>query len=454
MDFTVILAKDSANGIGINNSLPWKNATDLQHFKTITTYTPVPNLTNMLIMGYNTYRSMKHIIKQNRKFLVLTSKHTKEVNELNFDKLFKALEYCKKQPDVYKVFVIGGAQLFREAFTSPYMKELYVTTINKTYTSDTFIEIPPHLLKPDNIQYISENDDSTYVKYICNQNGEAAYLKLLEETLLPQNYKLGRNGATYSVFSEKTLQFNLEYEFPLLTSKKMPFKMIFEELMFFIRGQTNTKILESKNIFIWSDNSSAEFLKSRNLEYPEGEIGPMYGFQWRNWGAVFPQKINGFDQFSKLLYDIKNDPNSRRLLLTTYNPTDVPRSVLAPCHGLTIQFYVKDNKYLSCHMYQRSADLFLGLPFNISSYALLTCIIAKYANLKPLSLVISLGDAHIYDAHVEQVYTQLSRNIYPFPIVNIKKELGSIDDIEKLEYSDIELVNYRSNDPIKADMIA
>ena len=190
----------------------------------------------------------------------------------------------------------------------------------------------------------------------------------------------------------------------------------------------------------------------------------MYGWQWRHFGSKYHgmnhnYKGQGFDQLKNVIRLIKNDPNSRRILMTTYNPTQVSESVLAPCHSLVLQFYVRDNK-LSCHMYQRSADLFLGVPFNIASTSLLLSIIAYSTNLKPDKVIISFGDVHIYEQHIQQVKTQINRETYNFPQLKIKKEINdyNIDNIinylENLQFDDFELINYKHHPSIKAKMVA
>ena len=234
----------------------------------------------------------------------------------------------------------------------------------------------------------------------------------------------------------------------------MFWKGIVEELLFFLRGDTNSKKLDEKGVKIWNPNTTREFLDNLGLtDYQEGEMGPMYGYQWRNFNKPYKKEGNGYDQLATCIELIKNNPTNRRILMTTFNPLQLNESVLAPCHSIVIQFYVNNDR-LSCHMYQRSADTFLGLPFNIASTSLLTYIMAKVTNLKPGEVIISLGDTHLYDDHVEAALKQLDRTPMEFPKLNILKELNNLDDIENLTLTDFELVNYQSHPGIKAAMIA
>lgn len=273
---------------------------------------------------------------------------------------------------------------------------------------------------------------------------ERNYLLLLKNILEFGEEKSDRTGiGTISTFGSQ-LGFSLENNsVPLLTTKKMFLKGIIEELLFFLRGETNTKKLEEKGVNIWKENTSRKFLDMRGLkDYPEGEMGPMYGSKWRNF--------NGIDQIQNALNLIKNEPNSRRIVITAYDPSASKLSVLDPCH-MFFQFYVSNGK-LSCQWYQRSVDYFLGLPFNIMSYALLTHIMAKASGLEAKSLIFVGGDVHIYKNHINQVKEQLSRNCFEFPKIKINKEIKNITDIENLTFDDFELINYKCHPAIKANM--
>lgn len=271
---------------------------------------------------------------------------------------------------------------------------------------------------------------------------EKSYLQLLNEVMLHGEEENDRTGVgTKSLFG-KSLKFDLSNgTIPMLTSKKMFARGVFEELMFFIRGQTDSKILEAKGVNIWKGNTSREFLDKRGLDYPEGEMGPMYGRQWRG---------KEIDQLKEVFNLIKNDPNSRRIVMSSWDVDNLDKMVLAPCHPFT-QFYVKKGK-LDCQFVCRSTDLFLGFPFNVLSYAMLTHFLAKAAGLEAHELTFVGGDVHIYKTHYDAVREQLKNEPYDFPTMKINKELSSIEDIEKLEFIDIKIENYQHHTAIKAEM--
>ena len=281
---------------------------------------------------------------------------------------------------------------------------------------------------------------------MSDENNYLDFLNLVKKTGIK---KTTRNGITYSHFAQ-LLKFDISDKFPLLTTKKMFFKGIVEELLWFLRGSVNSKELESKGVNIWKGNSSREFLDANGFHnYDEGYLGPIYGYQWRSFNG----KV---DQLKYLLEEIQLE-NSRRILINAWNPCQLHEQALPPCHILYNFF--KNNDEISCMMYMRSSDLFLGLPFNIASTALLTYIIAKVSGFKVKEIAISICDCHIYDEHIEPLNIQLERKPYDFPSINIKKEIDnnlSIDEkikwIEELQFEDFELINYNFHPTIKAIM--
>ena len=278
------------------------------------------------------------------------------------------------------------------------------------------------------------------------------YLKLLRHIKENGTFKGDRTGTgTYSVFAYQ-MRFNLAEGFPLLTTKKVHLKSIIHELLWFLSGDTNVKYLQDNGVKIWDEWATKEQCDKFGRE--EGELGPVYGHQWRNFGAslfechfsgISTTNYDGVDQISNLIRDIKSNPNSRRLIVTGWNPKEADKVALPPCHTL-FQFYVANGK-LSCQLYQRSADVFLGVPFNIASYALLTMMIAQVCNMELGEFVWTGGDCHIYSNHLEQVELQLSRNPFPLPTMEINKDVKSIFDFK---YEDFTLCNYQSHLPIKA----
>jgi len=259
------------------------------------------------------------------------------------------------------------------------------------------------------------------------------YHELMELVLKRGVEKRDRTSTgTVSIFGHQA-RYDLADGFPLLTTKKMFAKAIITELLWFLRGDTNVRWLQERGVTIWDEWADAN-----------GDLGPVYGHQWRSWPAPDGTTI---DQIANLVRDIKTNPDSRRLIVTAWNPADVPKMALPPCHCL-FQFYVANGK-LSCQLYQRSADIFLGVPFNIASYALLTMMIAQVTGLQPGEFVHSLGDAHLYLNHLEQAREQLSRKPYALPTMSLNRDVKNIFDFK---YEDFKLENYRAHPAIKAEI--
>jgi len=257
------------------------------------------------------------------------------------------------------------------------------------------------------------------------------YLDLMRHVLEHGNRKQDRTGTgTLSVFGPQ-LRFDLQAGFPLLTTKKVHLKSIIHELLWFLRGETNTRYLKENGVSIWDEWADEH-----------GELGPVYGYQWRSWPAPDGRHI---DQISKVIGEIKNNPNSRRLLVSAWNVADLDKMALMPCHAF-FQFYVAGGK-LSCQLYQRSADLFLGVPFNIASYALLTLMVAQVCDLQPGEFIHALGDTHLYSNHLAQAREQLARKPRKLPVMKLNPSIRNIFDFK---YEDFTLEAYDPHPAIKA----
>ncbi len=262
-------------------------------------------------------------------------------------------------------------------------------------------------------------------------SGERQYLDLLAQVLTRGATKTDRTGTgTLSVFGAQ-MRFDLAESFPLLTTKKLHLKSIIYELLWFLSGDTNVRWLQERGVTIWDEWAD-----------DKGELGPVYGYQWRHWRTPGGGEI---DQIRNVLESIRTKPDSRRHIVTAWNPADVDRMALPPCHAL-FQFYVADGR-LSCQMYQRSADLFLGVPFNIASYALLTLMVAQVTGHAPGDFVLTLGDAHLYSNHLAQAREQLSRTPRPFPRMRLASGVG---DLFAFRYEDFTLEGYEPHPAIKA----
>lgn len=302
--------------------------------------------------------------------------------------------------------------------------------------------------------------DTPYVYIIYERHpptSEHQYLDVVRHVLENGEKRLDRTGTgTLSVFAHN-MRFDISKTIPLLTTKRMGWKSVLTELLFFLRGDTNSKHLEESGVNIWNGNTTREFLNARGLyNYVEGDMGPMYFYQVYHYG--YPYKGchydytgKGFDQMQHLLEGLRNDPFSRRHILTTYNPSDVSKSVLAPCHGLVIMFYVSFQRELSCNVYIRSSDVGLGLPYNIASYAMLTHIIAKQVDMVPKELIVSTGDTHIYANHVEALRKQIERTPLAQPIFEVSDEVKR-KNLRDLSLDDFSIIGYMSHDAIRMSM--
>jgi len=307
-------------------------------------------------------------------------------------------------------------------------------------------------------------DYITEEKQIYDNLEEEQYLKLIRDIIDNGSWEEGRNGKTKAIFGNM-MRFSLkDGKIPILTTKKTAWKTCLKELIWFIRGETDNKLLTKQGVHIWDANTTREFLDSRGLHiYPEGMIGPGYGYQWRNFGASYncftgkpiqdaDHPFNGVDQLQQII-DALKDPKqrtSRRLIMTAWNPKQNDKMALPPCHILC-QFNVHDGNKLSCSMYQRSNDEACGTSFNIASYSFLTHLLAKHCGLEAHEFVYFKGNCHIYEEHIDGLKLQITRKPYPFPSVSIKQVRENINDYS---VDDFILENYQHHEPIKFQMIA
>jgi dihydrofolate reductase/thymidylate synthase len=456
MNTELILAIDKNFGIGYKNMLPWNVKDELRLFRTKT-------LNSTVIVGSKTFINLPYLDKRN---VICLSKKT-DIKALNFYKLFSknpesiivnSLEEADEKVKTEKVFVIGGYEIYKLALSIPnYINKIHLSILNNVYECDTFFD--KKLIRDFIITEQTSYEEFThYVLERDGSKGEIQYLNLLENILTNGVLSPGRNGNTISTFVNH-LSFDLRNGFPLLSTKKMFIRGIIEELLFFLRGDTDTKILEEKDVNIWKGNTSKEFIESRKLPYAEGVMGQLYGYQWRFFNA--PYKLDsegrpfkpegGVDQLANVIKLIKEDPKSRRILLTSFNPEQSETGVLYPCHSIICQFYV-EGEYLDMFCYNRSSDMFLGVPFNIASSSLFLMIIGKLTNKTPRYFNLTLGDSHIYQQHLDAVKEQLNRLPYRLPNI-ILPDINTLEDIEKLESKNFILINYKSHSSIKADMI-
>ncbi|KAG2526443.1 hypothetical protein JM16_003834 [Phytophthora kernoviae] len=366
----------------------------------------------------------------------------------------EALELVQQQGEaVDQVFVIGGGAVYTEA--------LRYKGCDKEFKAVSESEVQEENgVKFQFVEYERETQTEvaaieTPLKDCSSPHEEMQYLALIRQ-ILTQGAKRGdRTGTgTLSVFGAQ-MRFSLrDNVFPLLTTKRVFWRGVAEELLWFISGDTSAHTLQQKDIHIWDGNGSREYLDSRGLQSREvGDLGPVYGFQWRHFGAKYTDMHadytgQGVDQLAEVIHKLRTNPTDRRIVLSAWNPADLNEMALPPCH-MFCQFYVADGE-LSCQMYQRSADMGLGVPFNIASYALLTRLVAQVAGLKPGEFIHIIGDAHVYLNHVEPLQKQLTRTPRPFPTLHINPDkTTSIDDFT---FEDLEVHDYSPHSTIKMAM--
>jgi len=485
----------SNGAIGYKGDLIWRCKEDMKFFKKTTTATADSNKRNAIIMGRKTYESLPNILPGRfncvmssslaplliQKDLLIHSNIEYILNTLNDDELIE------------NIYVIGGSRLYKYFIDWGLFDEIYVSHISHEidYGDTFFPEIPNSQydyqlvseLKNISARQLNVSGAPIDIDYtifkLVNKYGSAAiktqhfkniltstthtisqeyqYLDLMRDILHKGERRAARNAETISLFGVK-MTYDISESLPLLTTKRMYWKGILHELLWFIRAGTNSKELEDLGVNIWRGNSTREYLDSIGLNrYKEGECGPIYGFQWRHFNAKYIDSDTdytgqGVDQLQNIINLIKTNPTSRRMYMTGWNPCQLSEMALPPCH-ISYQFYVRElggKTYLDCMMYQRSGDVFLGVPFNIGSTATLTYIIAKITGILPGKITIVIGDAHIYASHTVQVKRQLARTPKAFPTLSFTRD---IDDINDLKYADFKLEHYKCHPSIRAEMV-
>jgi thymidylate synthase len=470
MSLNCIVACDNTYGIGFENKLPWNILEDLSHFKDLT-------CDQVVVMGRKTYES---IPKQNRPLknrinIVITNDedliHNNDQSgqsKLIFQKMTTVKDLVNKfVKNGSKVFVIGGEQIYT-VFNDMY-DNMYITQIDKKYTCDAYF-------KPPSFKYslVSYSDQKTfecdeeinhfrfltykktgqfqYDKYHCDTVYKSLAMKVLIQGV---NIEDRTGTGTISHFGNM-IEFDISQYVPALTTKKLFWKSVVKELLWFLRGDTDATILNNQGVGIWKGNSSKDAQEKLGLGHlKEGDCGANYSFQWKHFGAQYKScdddyTNKGIDQIEYIENLLKNDKHSRRIFMSGWNPVDLNKTVLPPCH-VSCQFNVDNDDNLSCHMYQRSCDVFLGLPFNILSYTILTYILAVRCNLKPHKLCISIGDTHIYNDHVDKIQEQLKRPSFTMSKLQVNEAIKN-KDWKDIQMDDFDLIGYYCNPAIKAQM--
>lgn len=445
MTVTLIYASSPSGLIATaDGSLPWIVPEDLRMFRERT-------LGNTIIMGRATWDSFGARKLPGRQNIVISRAGAQGIRgtpDLVISSIARLRAHIQKFPSE-QYFIIGGAELFDSVISFGIDRILISRIEEKIPKSNETNGVFFFNSAKFSLFGWSPREKFTLLSYepSVEEHFEFEYLNLVKKVLCCGQEQPDRTGTgTLSIFGHQ-MKFDMKESFPLLTTKKMSWKSVQEELFFFLAGKTNTRELEEKGVGIWRAHTSKEFLEARGLDYKEGEMGPMYGAQWRNYGGA------GIDQLMNIVNEIKKNPFSRRLVMSTLNINDVEKGVLWPCHGLVLQFFCRqsaDGRYhLSALMYQRSADIFLGLPFNIASYALLLHLVANYVEMIPETLTIQIGNAHIYKNHLEQARTQLSRA----PLIAPKLEIvRKVTDWSNLSQDYVNLVGYFHHPQIRGSV--
>ena len=485
MSFSIVAAVDQNWGLGKDGTIPWECALDMRFFKFLTMNAPLDpqnptkKLRNILIMGRKTFVSMESkCLPWNRDTYVVTRSPTAQHHvagskqPLWFGSLRDALDAAHQVSNVHAVYVVGGGEIYTQAFDHPNWAHLYLTRIPETQECDTFFlddarrqlleSFPKQMLDSPTGMQITQytNKHNSLYPQLSRNVEEQEYLQLVQSLVprLPsQVTREDRTGVgTFSKFGPQ-LTFDLSKGFPLLVSKRVSFKAVATELLFFLSGSTNATKLAAQGVNIWNGNTTREFLDARGFQhYKVGDMGPMYGFQWRHAGAHYRGcDVNydgqGVDQIEQIVHQLQTNPTSRRIILSAHNVSNLNQMVLHPCHSM-FQLYVSNGK-LSGKLTQRSADIFLGVPFNIASYALLLHMFAHVCNLEVGSLILSFGDVHLYASHVEAIRQMIPdgqcESFVPYPQLVISGKHQSMDDFE---IGDFRVLNYFPGPTIRAPM--
>jgi dihydrofolate reductase / thymidylate synthase len=489
--FKLAIAATRDGGIGARGTLPWRLPGDLRRFRESTTG-------GVVIMGRRTWESLPpaHRPLADRVNIVVSSSASAAdaaaaavyAGALVVSSLQSALAAAatKLADRSGGVWIIGGSRLFDEALQSPLCEEVHLTQVLAQSTTggdgsraadgavfcDTHVhglvqlETDFNLLNASAVHTDGEAGGAPVAfQYLVygRRHPEEQYLRICRRLLSIGQARNDRTGVgTVAVFGER-LVFDLQHSFPLLTTKRVFWRGVVEELFWFIHGRTDARQLADKGVHIWDGNTTREFLDKRGLtDLREGDIGAGYGFQWRFFGCEYrgcdfdysslPASERGVDQLERVVETIRTNPTDRRLVVSAWNARDLDRMALPPCHVL-FQFYVDVAEgRLSCQMYQRSCDVGLGLPFNIASYGLLTCLVARATGYTPGELTIVLGDTHLYRNHLDAIQEQVQRTPRPLPKVRVTAPVNT--SLFEMKPKHVELVEYSPHGAIRMEMAA
>jgi thymidylate synthase len=467
MNCNLVVAITKNYAIQYGGRLPWENKDYCTYFENLVKG-------GIIVMGRTTFESLPLLKRPfpNCINVVLSNEYPKykqlENEQLIFTNIYGIYNTILPNNPDKTIWVIGGFTVYSSLFNQ--CQNIYMTMLDKNAktTDMRFVDIFPdfELIKYSEKWWDQEEQcNYRFLQYkrnfdSPNKTHERQYLLLLRDILGHGNNRDDRTGVgTIGVFG-RHLRYDVSNYLPILTTKFVPIRIIIEELLWFLRGDTDNKILQEKNVHIWDGNTSREFLDKRGLtNYETGDAGPIYGIQWRHFNAEYKGCHadyigQGFDQIEYIVNELKTNPFSRRIYMSAWNPSFMDKMCLPPCH-VGAQFYAEKgadgNMYLSLQFYQRSQDVFLAANFNLVSYTILLYIIAKKVNMYPKEIIHVIGDAHIYKNHIDQCNIQLARNPLPQPILEVNKSV--IDkDWKDITIDDFDLIGYHYHPTIKAEM--
>ena len=469
----VVAVLRGSHGMGVDGGMVVKIAEDLKRFQCLTT----GDGSNAVVMGHATFQSLGGKPLPRRCNIVLTRKHYDVLCKKAWDNVvpcrdFDALEDYLRTQSFEEVWYMGGTQIYREALERGLVRRALISRVDcgaVPLAPDVFFPMdvlearasPVHEGRPFQQHHVRLYDgrvcdtvSCTYVEYHLNHVHEDAYLSLLRAcTEAPS--RSTRNGTTRAIFAQ-TRTFDVGTHGPvLLTTKKMAKKTVVKELLWFLGGSSDTRLLDAQGVHIWKGNTTRKFLDATGKTHlKEGSVGPLYGFNWRHFGAEWKGMDNdytgkGVDQLARVLHLIRTDPTSRRIMMTTYDPKSVHLACLPPCHGIHTQFFVRDGR-LDLLTVQRSADIFLGVPFNLFSYSLLLMMVAQQTDLKPGVMTYMFGDVHLYANAEAAAQEQLTRQPYPPPRVTLSRA----KDLWSYTVDDVNVTHYKHHPPLRVTMMA
>jgi len=481
--FDIITAVDNDFGIGKDNNIPWKLPSDFKYFRNTT-------LHSYIIMGHNTWNSLPKKPLPNRTNIIISSTDNLQIDSPTFIVKYNSNKILCSQHNILYVFrsldnalicindsqcdnrkntfVIGGEQLYTEAINNPNCDKIYLTKIYKKYDCDKFFPQIPQNFKLFTLSKFN-NENDTYFRYYVyaklhttriyssyyHNYEEEAYTSLLRRIVNYGEKKKNRTGIpTLSLFSEQ-LKYDLSDTFPILTTRRQYLRGIFEELLFYLRGDTNNNHLVDKGVNVWTKNTTKEFLESRNLDYAVGDMGPTYGFNFRHFGGMYRgcdwNYECGVDQLSELIHTLRTDPDSRRMIITLWDPKNNKKSALPSCMCFYQFHSSENNSKLNLQVYIRSSDFFLANNWNTCTAAIFVHLLCNLEgiNMTPGILSVVMGDVHVYNNHLDGINSCLDRIPKPFPKLVVKNKKNSITDFS---FDDICLIGYEPDKRVKVDM--